>query len=92
MFGVEDIFEVVSGNGEGIRPKPYPDMLNAAIDKIGCKDKSEAVYIGDSPQDPETATNAGIDGILIDRKKVYGDKGIQTLLDLIDSSLPKASD
>ena len=41
----------------GIRKKPAPDSVFAAIEKLG---GGKAVYIGDSEVDIETAKNAGL--------------------------------
>ena len=42
---------------EGIRKKPAPDTVFAALQQLGT---TEAVYIGDSDVDIETARNAGL--------------------------------
>ena len=43
----------------GIRKKPAPDSVFAALDRLGA-DKSAAVYVGDSEVDIQTAANARI--------------------------------
>ena len=43
----------------GIRKKPAPDSVFAALDRLGA-DKSAAVYVGDSEVDIRTAANARI--------------------------------
>ena len=92
MLGVEKYFDVITGNDENTRPKPYPDMIDSTLAKLGWSDKSQVVYVGDAVQDLETAKNADIDGILIDREGLSQGTGITSLLDLLDSSLPRASD
>jgi len=47
------------GNCDFLPKKPKPDMLLYALEKIG-KDVSDAVYIGDSEVDVETARNTNI--------------------------------
>ncbi len=47
------------GEKEGTRRKPAPDMVEHALDELHCK-KEEAVYIGDSEVDIQTAANAGL--------------------------------
>lgn len=52
------------GAKEGQRKKPYPDSVFDALNYFNC-DVKDAVYIGDSEVDIETAKNAGIDLILV---------------------------
>ena len=56
-----DTVEVAIGEheAEGIRKKPAPDTVLAALHELGVG-KDEAVYVGDSDVDIETARNAGI--------------------------------
>lgn len=55
----DGLFDYAVGEREGIRRKPAPDSVNEALRVLGI-DKSEAVYIGDSDVDFETAVNAGL--------------------------------
>lgn len=55
----DGLFDYAVGEREGIRRKPAPDAVNEALRVLGI-DKSEAVYIGDSDVDFETAKNAGL--------------------------------
>ncbi len=50
------------GEKEGIRRKPAPDSVFAAMEIIGSK---KPVYVGDSEVDVATAKAAGIDGIFV---------------------------
>lgn len=56
-----DTIEVAAGENEaaGIRKKPAPDTVFAALRKLGCSNE-EAVYVGDSDVDVQTAKNAGM--------------------------------
>ncbi|WP_312370700.1 HAD family hydrolase [Lachnoclostridium sp.] len=57
--------EVAIGQREGVRKKPYPDTVNIALKELGsCA--QEALYIGDSEVDIETAKNAGLRMISVD--------------------------
>lgn len=47
------------GEKENIRRKPAPDMVENALAALQCS-KRDAVYIGDSDVDIQTAANAGI--------------------------------
>ncbi len=53
----DGLFDYAVGEREGIRRKPAPDSVNEALRVLGMS-KSEAVYIGDSDVDFETAKNA----------------------------------
>ncbi len=53
------LFDYVVGEREGIRRKPWPDSVFEVLDKLGIK-KEEALYVGDSEVDIQTAQNAGI--------------------------------
>ena len=44
---------------EGVRRKPWPDMLDAAREALGAK-REDCVYVGDSEVDILTAKNAGL--------------------------------
>lgn len=60
-----DLFSYSAGEIAGIPRKPAPDMIHAALDKLGASPE-ETVYIGDSEVDIETARNAGLDCICVD--------------------------
>ena len=53
------IVPVAIGEKEGIRRKPAPDTVFEALKELR-KTKEEAVYVGDSDVDIETAKNAGM--------------------------------
>lgn len=55
----DGLFDYAVGEREGIRRKPAPDSVNEALRVLGIP-KNEAVYIGDSDVDYETAVNAGL--------------------------------
>ena len=56
-----DTIEVAVGEheAEGIRRKPAPDTVNEALSQLGV-DRENAVYVGDSDVDLQTARNAGL--------------------------------
>ena len=58
-------FEYVVGERKGIRRKPYPDSVLEVLDKLQIN-KENAVYVGDSEVDIETAKNAGIKMICVE--------------------------
>ncbi len=49
---------------DGIRRKPYPDMLFTAVENLG-ENIGDCVFVGDSEVDVITAKNAGIDCISV---------------------------
>ncbi len=58
------LFDDAEGERAGVNKKPAPDMVWAALDKMGAS-KADAVYIGDSNVDYETAVNSGLDCISV---------------------------
>ena len=59
-----EFIEVAIGEREGIRRKPAPDSVKEALRLLGVK-KEQAVYVGDSDVDIQTAENAGISCISV---------------------------
>lgn len=55
-------FDFVVGEREGIRRKPYPDSVNEVLRTLHMT-AGEAIYVGDSDVDVETAANANMDMI-----------------------------
>lgn len=51
--------EVAIGDRENLKRKPEPDSVYLALKELG-KTKEEAVYVGDSEVDLQTAKNAGL--------------------------------
>lgn len=54
-----DLIGVTIGEGNGITKKPCPDGTNRALELMGVSPE-EAVYVGDSDTDVETAHNANL--------------------------------
>lgn len=71
LFGLDKYFSFYVGGEANRKPKPYPDPLYAAFEYVKDVSKKDIVYVGDSLQDIECAKNAGIDGILVERKGEY---------------------
>jgi phosphoglycolate phosphatase-like HAD superfamily hydrolase len=59
MFGLAGRFAVVLGPEEVARPKPAPDMLLAALERLAVP-APEALYVGDMTVDVTTARAAGV--------------------------------
>lgn len=56
--------EVAIGQQEGVRKKPAPDTVLQALKELG-KEKTSAIYVGDSEVDFATAQNTGMDCALV---------------------------
>lgn len=54
------LLESALGESETVKKKPNPDAVLAALKELGV-DKSDAVYVGDSEVDVQTAINADMD-------------------------------
>lgn len=53
--------QVAVGTGPGLRPKPAPDAVDAALERLGLKKGEDLLfYVGDSDVDILTARGAGI--------------------------------
>ena len=57
-----NLFDYVSGSVEGVKRKPSSEPVEKCLMALGV-DNSEAVYIGDTDTDIETAKNSGMDSI-----------------------------
>ena len=53
------VIDVAIGEQPGIPRKPEPDMVIQALEQLGVE-KEEAIYVGDSDVDLQTASNAGL--------------------------------
>ncbi|MCI8386862.1 MAG: HAD family hydrolase [Clostridiales bacterium] len=71
-FAVKDLceqyfphmFDIAVGERENVRRKPAPDAVNAILDTLNIS-RENAIYIGDSDVDIETAKNCGMDCISV---------------------------
>ena len=83
-------FDFAVGEKPGVRAKPAPDAVFAALEALGVK-KEDAVFVGDSEVDLETAANAGIPCISVtwgfkDRDFLLA-HGAKTLIDTPEALL-----
>ena len=58
------LFDYAVGERGGIRRKPYPDSVNEVLRQFDV-DRTQAVYVGDSEVDVQTAANAGMDVCMV---------------------------
>ena len=68
--------DFVIGEKAGLRRKPWPDMVDAAVERLGLS-KEECVLIGDSEVDIATGKNAAVDCISV----LWGFRDRKTLED-----------
>ena len=59
-----NIFSYIQGHALGYQTKPAPDMVNHVLDELGF-DQKEAIYVGDTDVDYQTAINSQIPIILV---------------------------
>jgi 2-phosphoglycolate phosphatase len=59
FLGLEPLLDLVIGPEDVARPKPAPDMILAALTRLGLA-PGDALYIGDMVVDIETARAAGV--------------------------------
>ena len=60
IFHIEQFFDVILGPDVVGAPKPEPEMIFKALEKLGVP-KEEALYVGDMEVDIETGRRAGIE-------------------------------
>lgn len=58
------IFHMAVGEKENVRKKPAPDSVNEVLQELQVE-RANAVYVGDSEVDIETAENAGLEAVLV---------------------------
>ncbi len=58
------LIDYAVGERSGVKRKPAPDSVFAALDVLCCK-PSDGVYVGDSEVDIQTAANAGMDCVSV---------------------------
>ncbi len=59
-----DVIDVAIGDSEDTNNKPEPDMVYKALRELGAS-VEDAVYVGDTDVDLETAKNSGMDAICV---------------------------
>ncbi len=59
------LFDAAVGERPGMRKKPAPDSVDAVLSQLGVE-RADAVYVGDSEVDIETAANAGLASVIVD--------------------------
>ncbi len=59
ILNMEDLVDEASSSGDARRSKPAPDIFAAALEKVGMK-AEQAIALGDTPYDAESAGKLGI--------------------------------
>ncbi len=58
---IEDLVDVEASSADAKRSKPYPDIFEVALDRLGSDiHAKDVVIVGDSPHDAEAAGKAGL--------------------------------
>jgi HAD superfamily hydrolase (TIGR01549 family) len=55
IANIEDLVEEETSADDADRSKPYPDIFEAALERLGDIKASEAIVVGDTPYDAEAA-------------------------------------
>jgi HAD superfamily hydrolase (TIGR01549 family) len=59
LVGGASLVDAVSTSDDADRSKPFPDVFQVCLDKLGLE-AAEAIAVGDSPFDAESAARAGL--------------------------------
>ena len=78
----DGIADAAYGVKDGMNVKPSPDTINRVISEMKIN-KSDVIYIGDSPVDAEAANNAGVDYRIV----TWGYKKASELKDIEESKI-----
>lgn len=85
-FGFDEYMEVVVTARDVEKPKPSPDMLLLAAERLGIP-PAEALYVGDMDIDGQAAEAAGMPFLCYRRHEPPGDHCLSDLRDLPDRLL-----
>ena len=65
LCGIDKLFDVVVSADDVSDPKPDPTGVYDAMKKLNIENKEEVLYVGDNDIDYFTASNAGVDAMLV---------------------------
>jgi HAD superfamily hydrolase (TIGR01549 family) len=60
LLEVEDLVDAATAGSDARRSKPFPDLFEAALEKLETVPPDGALVIGDTPYDAEAASKAGL--------------------------------
>ncbi len=66
QFALEPYFELLIAREDTDSHKPNPEPIFAAAERLGQKDLSRVLYVGDSVHDLRCANNAGVDAAAVE--------------------------
>jgi HAD superfamily hydrolase (TIGR01509 family) len=82
-FGLGPYFEMVVTALDVKNPKPHPESIEKIIEAFKLK-KEEAVFVGDSVVDKQTAESSGVRFIAYKNREIANDLYIEDHLDLLN--------
>jgi HAD superfamily hydrolase (TIGR01509 family) len=82
-FGLWPFFDMVVTALDVKNPKPHPESIEKIIERFGLN-KEEAVFIGDSEVDQQTAKSSGVKFIAYKNREMMSDAHIDDHLDLLN--------
>ena len=82
-FGLELYFDLVITARDVQNPKPHPESIQRILQTLGLK-REEAVFIGDSEIDRQTAASAGVGFIAYKNKEITADAFIDDHLAILN--------
>jgi pyrophosphatase PpaX len=59
LIGIEETMEVIVGADDVVNPKPHPEPIHLALDRLGVTAES-TIYVGDSLHDMHSGRAAGV--------------------------------
>ena len=65
LCGIDKLFDVVVSADDVSNPKPDPTGVYDAMKKLNIDSKEDVLYVGDNDIDYITASNAGVDAMLV---------------------------
>ena len=60
IAGITDLLDATASSADAERSKPYPDIFQAAMDRLGSPDPATVIAVGDTPYDAQAAGALGI--------------------------------
>ena len=84
IVGVGDLLEDATSASDAGRSKPYPDVVQAALDRLGLS-AGEVVMLGDTPYDIQAAGKIGI-AVIAFRSGGFADKDLQGAIAIYDGA------
>jgi phosphoglycolate phosphatase len=83
LFHLWPFFDMVVTALDVKNPKPHPESIEKIIQRFNLN-KEEAVFIGDSEVDQQTAKSSGIKFIAYKNKEIANDAFLESHLDLLN--------